>query len=278
MAFVKLDCGMLDSTIWIDREARELFITALLMAEPYELDHAEPALRVTSLEHSGFIVPPGWYGFVAAAGPGIVNRAGMRAKEGIEALERLAEPEPESRTPDHEGRRMVRINGGYIVLNFDKYRQKDHTAAERSKRYRERKEASRVTNGASRVETTTVTQAEADSEVPKAKKSSGYAVPPCFEDVEGFSNALAGWIEVRNKKRNPPTGNAIQILINRLSQRPADAVSALEMAIESGWQTVKWPWFDRECQKNGSHFKPADTRPAAFRVPMKAAPTRPEGV
>lgn len=176
MAFVKLDCGMLDSTIWIDRAARELFITALLMAEPYEVDEPIPAIQVASLKESGFVVPPGWYGFVAAAGPGIVNRAGMEAKAGIEALERLGEPEPESRTPDHEGRRMVRINGGYIVLNFDKYRQKDHTAAERSKRYRDKQAASRVTNGSSRVETPTVTQAESReqrADLPSAKAGNG---------------------------------------------------------------------------------------------------------
>lgn len=55
------------------------------------------------------------------------------------ALKKLTEPEPESRSQDFEGRRMVRIDGGYVILNFMKYRDKDHTGAERAKRYRERK-------------------------------------------------------------------------------------------------------------------------------------------
>jgi hypothetical protein len=138
MAFVKLDCGMLDSSIWGDREARELFITALLMAEPVELVKPKKQLEVRTLAETGFEVPAGWYGFVAASGTGIIKRAGMEMEAGLAALERLGAPEYESRTPYFEGRRLVRIEGGYLALNFQRYREKDHTAAERSRRYRER--------------------------------------------------------------------------------------------------------------------------------------------
>lgn len=164
MAFVKLDCGMLDSTIWIDRDARELFITALLMAEPIEIREPIPALETRTLNQTGFIVPAGWYGFIPAAGSGIVRRAGMDAERGLSALERLAQPETESRSQAFEGRRLVRVDGGYLALNYDKYRQKDHTAAERSARYRERKAALRVSNVTSRVTSRSVTQAEAEAE------------------------------------------------------------------------------------------------------------------
>ena len=139
MGFVKLDCGLLDSTLWMDREARELFITALLMAVPNELKSPEKQIDVNSLEYTGFIVPCGWYGMVKAAGPGIIRRSVMDLETGMAALGRLGSPEPESRTPDFEGRRLVRINGGYLALNYAKYRERDHTSAERSKRYRDQK-------------------------------------------------------------------------------------------------------------------------------------------
>ena len=77
MAFVKLDCGILDSTIWLDRAARELFITALLMAEPFELREPAKQIKVRSLDETGFVVPVGWYGFVAAAGSGIIHRCNL---------------------------------------------------------------------------------------------------------------------------------------------------------------------------------------------------------
>jgi len=80
---------------------------------------------------------------------------------------------------------------------------------------------------------------------PKKEKPSGYTVPECFEKVEGFSAALAGWIEQRNKLRKPPTGRAIQLVINKLVTRPLDAVAALDMSTEKGWAGVEWEWFDR---------------------------------
>ena len=138
MPFVKLDCGMLDSTIWIDREAREIFITALLMAEPMGTSEPQEQLRVRNLELTGFVVPPGAYGFVPAAGVGIVRRSGLEQEVGLAALERLGDPEVDSRDPAFEGRRMVRVNRGYLILNYSKFRAHDYTTAERSKRYREK--------------------------------------------------------------------------------------------------------------------------------------------
>lgn len=139
MSFVKLDSGILQSTLWIDRDARDVFITALLMAEPQEFPEGAEQLHVERIELTGWKAPPGWYGFVPAAGPGIVRNALVDKTQGMEALGRLGEPDPESRSQDFGGRRLVRINGGYLVLNFFTYRDRDYTSATRSKRYRERK-------------------------------------------------------------------------------------------------------------------------------------------
>lgn len=167
MAFVKLDCGILDSTLWVDRDAREVFITALLMATPHEITEPAPQIAVRSLDLTGWQAPPGWYGLVSAAGIGIIKRAGLTEAEGFTALERLGNPEPDSRSSDFEGRRLVRVDGGFLVLNFMRYRERDHTAAERSRRYRERKDrnrTSRVSGVASRVASRSVTDAEAEAE------------------------------------------------------------------------------------------------------------------
>ena len=139
MAFVKLDCGILNSTLWLDADARTVFITALLMASPHELLEAVPQYEVRTLRQTGFFVPPGWYGFVEAAGVGIVRQSGITQELGLAALERLGAPESESRTPDFEGRRLVRVDGGFILLNYDKYRQKDYKNAERQARFRARR-------------------------------------------------------------------------------------------------------------------------------------------
>jgi hypothetical protein len=142
-SFVKLDAGILNSTLWGDYDARQLFITALLMAEPYEVRKPEQVIEVDSLKPMGWDVPPGWYGRVEAAGSGIIHRCGLSYEAGIPALKRLASPEPESRSRDFEGRRLARVDGGYLVLNFIKYRERDYGNAERCKRWRERVKSSR---------------------------------------------------------------------------------------------------------------------------------------
>lgn len=138
MAFVKLDTRILESTLWIERDCREIFITALLMALPREFLDGQPQIEVRSLNPTGFVVPPGWYGFIDAAGVGIARRALVETEKGLDALEKLGNTDQESRTSDFEGRRLVRVNGGFIVLNFMKYRDKDTTSAERQRRYRDR--------------------------------------------------------------------------------------------------------------------------------------------
>lgn len=145
MAYVKLDCGMLDSTIWFEKDARTVFITALLMASPVELRTPTKTYIPGTLNESDFVIPPGWYGLVRAASLGIVYRAMVDPASGEQAIKLLASPDTDSRSKDFEGRRMVPIDGGFIILNFDKYRQKDHTASERSRRWRERKAAATVT-------------------------------------------------------------------------------------------------------------------------------------
>ena len=146
VSYVKLDTAFLASTTWIDRDARDIMLTAMLMAEIHEVTAPVPQLEVDSLEPTGWAVQPGWYGFVRAAGTALAYRAGVPwPAEGVAALQRLGAPEPESRSQEHDGRRLVRVNGGYILLNYVKYREKDHTTAERSKRYRDKQRAERVT-------------------------------------------------------------------------------------------------------------------------------------
>ena len=171
MAYVKLDCGILDSTLWYDRDAREIFLTALLMASPGEVVTPTAQIAVRSLEDTGWLVPPGWYGLVAASGLGIIHRAGIEDQEaGVSALERLGSPETASRTQDHEGRRLVRIDGGYCVLNFMRYRDRDHTAAVRSRRYRERKKERHAVAGLQHtVASRNVTQAVSSKQEAEAK-------------------------------------------------------------------------------------------------------------
>ena len=140
MPFVKLDAGILTSTLWEEPDATKLvFLTALLMAGPYEVTEPMKQLEIRSLKTTSFVIPPGWYGFIAAAGIGIIRQARVEPEPGLTALEKLGDPDPASRSSAFEGRRLVRVEGGFVVLNFFKYRDRDYSAAERMRKLRARK-------------------------------------------------------------------------------------------------------------------------------------------
>ncbi len=262
MAFVKLDCQMLDSSIWIERLQRELFITALLMATPIELKEPTPTLELDSLcERSDFVVPPGWYGFVGAASSGIISRAQIEDEQfnaAMVAIKELGEEDMFSRSLDFEGRRMVRVDGGFLILNYDRFREKDHTAAERSRRYRERKLLRRdvtsrdVANGVT-LRSVTQAEAEAEAEVIKHNNKSVATLPDCIplESWNAFS-------EMRKKQRKPMTDRAAKMIIRKLEDfnRAGWNIGAiLDQSTVNCWQDV-FPL--RETIKGKGNAKDAD--------------------
>jgi len=195
MPFVKLDTDIINSSLWPDRDVRDVFISALLLAEPEKIEYEAKQLEVRTLAETGFTVPPGWYGLVRAAGIGIIRLAGVDRESGIKALENLCSPDVESRSPEFEGRRMIRVSGGYLVLNYMRYRDYDHSAAERMRKLRARRKSGEFLDFGEDVRCDTVTVhpnvtysrkqiAEADTEAERSKASK--SIPPLIEDVKKY--------------------------------------------------------------------------------------------
>ncbi len=142
MSFVKLDCGMLKSSIWWQRDKRDIFITALLMAVPFEVREPMPQLKVRKLERTKFTVPKGWYGFVDVSPANLVIHAMVSDHDaGLREIEEMGEPDGDSKSQTYDGRRMVRVAGGFIILNYMEYRERDHSSTERSRRWRAKQKA-----------------------------------------------------------------------------------------------------------------------------------------
>jgi hypothetical protein len=236
MAFVKLDTGVLDSTLWVDRPCREIFITALLMAEPIELTESMPQFHVKAIEPTGFVVPPGWYGFVRAAGVGISNRALLEHEVGLAALERLGSSDPESRSKEYEGRRLVRVDGGYIVLNYFRYRDRDHTAADRQKRMRERKR--HAVTSRNKPVTSRIADADADADAEKNKDTAAPLV--LHENLP--KESWEEWLTHRRNKRWPMDDvtlkKQLKLLVKYSSSQQTEMI---DTAINAGWQGLFAP-------------------------------------
>ena len=163
MPFVKLDCGIIHSSLWAeDSDTKICWITLLLLADAT--------------------------GFVRAAASAIAREAGISAEVARRSLDLFQGPDDESRTPDNQGKRIERVDGGYRVLNYEKYRERDYTAAIRQKRFREKHKNNGVTSVTKRVTSRRVTHAEADAEAEATKKEGANGSRP--QSVEDWLKEL----------------------------------------------------------------------------------------
>lgn len=157
--FTKLFSSITESTVWCEPHATVRVWIAMLA----KADHA---------------------GRVFAAIPGLAHLSRVTTEECEVAIETFLAPDKYSRTPDFEGRRIERIDGGWRLLNHAKYRQlRDEESVKESKRNyinarreKEREQASGVEN----VEQSRpmYTHADAEAEVDTSKARSKASAPP----------------------------------------------------------------------------------------------------
>ena len=95
----KLFSKILDSSIWLEPDPTRIVWVTLLAA----------------MDEDGFCP------FACAAN--IANRARVSLEAAETALKTLESPDPNSGDPEHEGRRIERVPGGWLVLNGPKYRE-----------------------------------------------------------------------------------------------------------------------------------------------------------
>jgi len=62
------------------------------------------------------------HGLVMASIPGLADMAKVNLQQCVEAINILSSPDPYSRTKDYEGRRISETDGGWLLLNHEKFR------------------------------------------------------------------------------------------------------------------------------------------------------------
>lgn len=185
------------------------------------------------------------------------------------AIDRFQSPDPDSNTPDHEGRRIQAVPGGWFVLNHALYRGKDFREheAERKRKYREKHQMSGTCPGqvpdASASASASVSASDRDGVQGKGKpQKQEAAIPECLSSVPGFSEAFAAWVEFRAAKRAKATDRVKATILRRLAERPDQAVAALDTCMAAGWTDVKWDWIDN---RNKAHTgDPRNAKPGGF--------------
>lgn len=101
-------------------------------------------------------------GLVEASIPGLAHVAHVGVEDCQKAIDTLMSPDPYSRTPHKEGRRIEKVEGGWRIVNHSAYRSRAKSRAEYMREYRaqkrkEAKENNKNTNINTNANTNTVT-------------------------------------------------------------------------------------------------------------------------
>lgn len=168
-AYTKLFSSIVTSSVWCeDSDTRVVWVTMLALVNQY--------------------------GEVNAALPGLARTANVSLEKCAAAVLCFESPDPHSRTADFEGRRVEKIDGGWRILNYEKYR--DAMSQDERREYKRRHEAARrarkrgqnVDNHGQNVDTRGLISAEADGDGDGEEK--GEVVSPSLNGHHTGSNGV----------------------------------------------------------------------------------------
>jgi len=227
--YTKLFNSILYSTIWQEpNETKILWITLLAMSDQY--------------------------GEVHASIPGLAKMAGITLQECQDALGRLLAPDPFSRTPDNEGRRIEPVEGGWLLLNHAKYR--GLMSVEERKEYNRKKQAERR----SRI------KKDADVSMTVNDKSAMSAHTEADADTKADSKA-------EEVPPSPPKGGksiGLDLLGEPIEPPPSEEQSPQKQIISKELADAIWKAFPSRGRENSSK---KETLEEIQKIPAKERPT-----
>ena len=192
------------------------------------------------------------------------------------AIEYLERPDPNSKNPDHEGRRLLNMSGfAYFVVSHAVYRRMNNGEDRREymREYMRRRRCDEPVNSLQSLQKLTTVNPVSASASGSVSEEDGVkgkgkppkheaAIPDCLATVDGFAEAFAAWVEFRTAKRAKATERVKATILKRLSERPEQAVAALDTCMAAGWTDVRWDWIDN---RNRAHTgDPRNAKPGGF--------------
>lgn len=248
-SYTKLFSSLITSSVWgEDVETKVVWITLLALADQH--------------------------GEVQAAVPGVARLAGIELEATRRALGVLEAPDPDSRTPDEEGRRIIPIEGGWRLVNHAKYRalaskeQRREQDRIRKAETRARERVSASVRNLSAPCPQKSAQAEADTEAEADFTPSGASAPSspsggassgkkprksprlkpteaetrkavesflALQALPGFVEAVLEWREALGAKKRWASVAALRSRLTWLEKRVPQALELVRIATEERW-------------------------------------------
>ena len=191
MSYTKLFSSIITSTIWSeDDKTRIVWITMLAMSDQH--------------------------GEVQASIPGLAKISGVDIKSVELALKKFMSPDKYSRTKDDEGRRIEEIEGGWGMLNHEKYRKmasdedRKRKNAERQKRFREKRKRNGSVTPPLPQNSHTDTEAEADTNTSSSSDTGNpeeeEVLSELWKIAHPISKSRSSKLKAQTAWRNIPAG------------------------------------------------------------------------
>lgn len=231
--YTKLFNSIITSTIWTeDDKTRIVWITMLAIADQH--------------------------GEVQASIPGLARVSGVSLEAAENAINKFLAPDPYSRTPDDEGRRIEKIEGGWALLNHGKYRlmasaeDSKKSNADRQKRHRDKKNRNAnvtennacvtLSNGQVTVKTD-IAEAEAKAE---AKKRITKQYSPISSDESEILKIV--WDLFPPKSRERSSKKQFAEAWRKTKIKPS--LETLKQSLDAWNQSAKW----KDGYSEGAHI------------------------
>ena len=213
IVYNKIFTKILDSSIWLETNPTRIVWMTL----------------IASMDESGFCQ-------YSAMG-NLAGRARVTLEEAAEAIRVLEAPDKESGDPAHEGRRLERVPGGWMVLNAEKYRSivtravNQEQTRERVARFRAKHKD--VTHGNGDV---------TDSNVQKRKSNDVLLDSDHAFASEVFRGVWWDFVRHRLEIRKPLKPTSTKLCLEELKAMGEErAIAALKHTMAKGWQGIQEP-------------------------------------
>jgi hypothetical protein len=193
--------------------------------------------------------------------PGIANRARISVDAARIAMTTFLSPDPDSRTPVAEGRRIETIDGGWRLINHEKYReirdQESIREAKRryiNKRREEERKAKGVDQGVDNVDHSrsevdrcrhnAEAEAEADTEKkePKTKTYSRFAAREYLFAKGVDHQTITDYLAIRKDKKLTPTRKAMEEIESEATKAGLTFEQAIDTCCKQAWGGFKASW------------------------------------
>jgi hypothetical protein len=189
-------------------------------------------------------------GIVEGSVPGLAHQARVPVDKCRDALLVLSGPDPDSRTPDHEGRRIRAVDGGWLLLTYQKHRERmtiDERRTYKAVKQQEYRDRNRRNSGQNSRQ-----RGPAWTDVEPRAGSGHKAEAEVEEDQELRSPAVAGpdvhEVPQKPEPTSPPIDGAIFVLWDILSR--ADGAVLLTTLRTLVVERSKELWPDHEDYRN----------------------------